>query len=662
MSTALPDNWLELAAAHGATPWVKRFIKAYLPQLHSGAIAPQQFALSLAGELESRGLITPAQQKNYRSNVVQALKVIDENHPAIALVSPTTAEYRLLNEMQRGRLAKRETQYFTSDQAEALVNRAIALLDSAEWSEVAAGLAVLVGRRISEILLSEFSLWSAWSLAFSEMAKKQGATGLTIEIPTLAPAEKVLNAIGRLQKSLRIEDLKLNSLSPKMAKQRVNGRYSGAVASKCVEHFSDLVPARSGREDLYTHVFRAVYATIAAHWFCPPHIPEHNFKAEIQGHFTLTEDGRKLPNYSARANYDDYAIGTADGNRDGRLGIKLGRLPGLEVIAAFGKPQETTMRTRKIPAQLVKQAMAELEALDTETREGDRASVAEQDRAHAPSKATAQQKPAIRRLALRAEDVDTMLSLMAKRGVSGTEKQVFQALVESFKTDALAVQQQQIQTVQDLTASLNWFTSRIDALEKRCEQLQQERDRLQAEQQAEQTASEELGRLQQENAQLRRELQQTQSRLEGIQKLLGGANGAAAPTQAAAQPQVTQAAATAVEQPSRTARRSRGDTDEKLGQIVDALISWNTSQESSDSQLRISIPTVKALATLMGANYQPAIQQVLKERAGELEELHQRLMLGTRHNAAVLRREEVLQAIARDYLGLDNWQEARYAG
>ncbi len=131
MSTALPDNWLELAAAHGATQWVKRFIKAYLPQLHSGAIAPEQFALSFAAELESRGLTTLAQQKNYRSNVVQALKVIDENHPAIhpaiALVSPTTEEYRVLNEMQRGRLAKRETKYFTSDQAEALVNRAIAL-------------------------------------------------------------------------------------------------------------------------------------------------------------------------------------------------------------------------------------------------------------------------------------------------------------------------------------------------------------------------------------------------------------------------------------------------------------------------------------------------------------------------------------------------------
>jgi hypothetical protein len=51
----------------------------------------------------------------------------------------------------------------------------------------------------------------------------------------------------------------------------------------------------------YTHIFRAVYATIAAHWYCPPSVPEHQFKAEIQGHFSITQEGKRLPNYSARS-------------------------------------------------------------------------------------------------------------------------------------------------------------------------------------------------------------------------------------------------------------------------------------------------------------------------------------------------------------------------
>jgi hypothetical protein len=48
---------------------------------------------------------------------------------------------------------------------------------------VGAGLAVLIGRRISEILISTFSLKSAWSLNFSQMAKRKETQDITIEIP-----------------------------------------------------------------------------------------------------------------------------------------------------------------------------------------------------------------------------------------------------------------------------------------------------------------------------------------------------------------------------------------------------------------------------------------------------------------------------------------------
>jgi hypothetical protein len=348
INTPLPlihSPQLNLAAVHGSTKWVQQFIRIYLPQLHDQTITPEEFTVTLEQEFEARGLKTLSQQKNYRSNVVQALKVIDDKHPAIALVSLSTEEYRELNDAQRSRLAERETKYFTSTQAENLVKQATQLLDSSEWSDVGAGLAVLVGRRISEILLSEFSFKSPWSLYFTGMAKKPESISayLTIEIPTLAPSPRVLKAVQMLQKFLEIEDLKLTSLSAKMAKQKVNQRFSGAIAAKCDQYFGKLIPTRSNKGNLYTHIFRAVYATIAAYWFCPPSVPEHSFKAEIQGHFTITADGTKLPNFSARANYDDYAIGDGQGNRDGRLGIKLGILPELQVIDAFLKPQTSVL-------------------------------------------------------------------------------------------------------------------------------------------------------------------------------------------------------------------------------------------------------------------------------------------------------------------------------
>jgi hypothetical protein len=332
---ALAENWLETAVSYGATKWLQQFIRFHFKELQAGRISPEDLAEELEQEFDSRRLTTPAQQKNYRSNVVMALKQLDPDHAAIPLVSLSTDQYRVLNDQQKERVADRETRFIDNTAVDALVEKATGLLKSDEWSDVGAGLAVLIGRRISEIVLSGFALKTPWSLEFSQMAKKADDVDITIEIPTLAPAQVVLEAIDRLQHHL--EGVNDAGRSSREAKRAVNQRYSGAIAEKCALHFgsSGLVPNRSDKETLYTHIFRAVYATIAAHWYCPPNVPEHQFKAEIQGHFSITQEGKKLPNYSARSNYDDYAIGDGQGNRDGRLGIKLGQVQGLEVIEAF---------------------------------------------------------------------------------------------------------------------------------------------------------------------------------------------------------------------------------------------------------------------------------------------------------------------------------------
>lgn len=799
----LADNWLELATAHAVTGWLKSSLRDLLPALVARQITLAEFADQVGSLLEARKLTTPAQQKNPRSNVVQALKSFDPEHPAIALVSLSTAQYRTLNDQQRGRLALRETKYFTTDTAQTLVDRATSLLDSPEWSDVAAGLAVLIGRRISEILLSNFAPKTAWSILFSEMSKKpQLAKGLEIEIPTLAPAQLVLAAISRLQTGLRIDDLKLDSLTPKYAFQKVNQRYSEFVVKACQARFSDLIPNRSDRSNLYTHIFRACYATVAAHWFCPPNIPEHHYKAEIQGHFTLTPSGQKLPNYSARANYDDYAIGTPDGNRDGRLGIKLGLLPQLQVITAFQPspplPENTRLTATTTPTDkeldlLIDKESAKLDKeSDTTSNLGDRDSSAlpaERDRAfepeaspslesvldHAPppstpddvtavepanktpspakktpsSDATSVPKPIAgkhKRPPLLAEDLERMTKLMAQQGVFGSHTNVFHGLLNAFEQ---LQHQQQAQPQQDLEV-IRWFTTEIDSLRARISQLEQERDSLQTAL----LSTDQFESLKAENAQLKEQLQDTQSRLASIHQLLGRAADATTPTLTASpisastapatlsstkvaqnsrleegeekmgerltntnhllsttnhsknvppfskpclpDPNTTQiirgpdrypqegaasfeqvfptspsAPATAETpattsspspKPAKHSRPHQGETAQKIHQIVDAMIRWNSSQQDNQRLLRISIPPVKALASALGANYQPTIQQVLKEREDELNELHARLMLGFRHNATVPRKDELLAAIARDFLGLENWADVHYIG
>ena len=64
-------------------------------------------------------------------------------------------------------------------------------------------------------------------------------------------------------------------------------------------------------------------------------MPEHQYKAAIQGHFTISKDRQKIANYSARAYYDDYAIADKDANKDGRLGIKLNSLADFQQISQF---------------------------------------------------------------------------------------------------------------------------------------------------------------------------------------------------------------------------------------------------------------------------------------------------------------------------------------
>ncbi|MBD2120285.1 protelomerase family protein [Trichocoleus sp. FACHB-262] len=339
----MDTDLLQRAAAQAKTGWLEKALTTLLPQVWELTIASpnwQEKAAVWADQIDqmfiAQKLTTPSQQKNRRTDIANALRVIHPEHPAIAHVLLPSNVYTVMNNEQASRLNARENKFFTSQQANQLVERAIALLDSEEPDEVAAGLAVLVGRRISEILLSQFKAKTAYSLLFSEAVKRRGDVGLEFEIPTLAPADPVLKAIAHLKQVWSIEELRALNLPDNHLKRRINARYSG-VPHACRQHFADLVPGREAENDdgerLYTHLFRAVYAEIAAYYYKPQWVPDHRFKAEIQGHFKLTTDGQKLPNYSARQNYDDYLI------RDrspGESGVKLG-LPGVKILAVFQK-------------------------------------------------------------------------------------------------------------------------------------------------------------------------------------------------------------------------------------------------------------------------------------------------------------------------------------
>jgi Telomere resolvase len=328
------------AAAQAKTGWLEQALADLLPQVWNLTVDTpgwQETAASWAAQFDrlfvEKKLSTPGQQKNRRTDIANALRTFDPKHPLIPFVLLSSEVYTAMNQQQAIRLNARENKFFSTQQADELVERAIRLLDSQVPDEAAAGLAVLVGRRISEILLSQFNPKTAFSVRFSEAVKRRGG-GLAVEIPTLAPADRVLRAIAQLKQVWTIADLMALKLPDNRLKRRINARYSG-VPHACRQHFADLVPGREAETDagerLYTHLFRAVYAEIATYYYKPLWVPDHRFKAEIQGHFKLTEDGQKIPNYSARQNYDDYLI------RDrvsGEPGVRLGE-PGVEILEVF---------------------------------------------------------------------------------------------------------------------------------------------------------------------------------------------------------------------------------------------------------------------------------------------------------------------------------------
>jgi Telomere resolvase len=615
-----PESWLKQAASHATTKWLRDFLMATLPRLQVQSLSPESFANALEELLLDRSLTSLAQQKNYRSNVCQALKSIDPNHPAILLVSPTTEQYRELNEEQRSKLAMRETKYFSSATADLIVARATVLLESAEWSDVAAGLAVIIGRRISEILLSSFSLCSHWSLEFSEMSKKFDAS-ITIEIPTLAPAPMVLSAIHRLQFSLQIDDLKADAFSAKTAKQMINQRFSLLVAERCHAHFYDLIPLRTDRENLYTHLFRACYATIAAHWFCPVTVPEHTFKSEIQGHFTISQEGHKLPNFSARANYDDYAICSIDGNRDGRLGIKLGLFPELQILTVF----RNSSITMAIPSESSKR------------RKSSKSVPAAGQQTFMPLAVIPTQPPALENTQSKA------LEPVPNNSKAGSAETIRPSPPPSTQT-----QMAPNPPDRSLLQTMQWFTSEIDALRAKVIALEEERDILKAAV----ASSSVLENLEEENAQLRAQLQ-------AIQGLLG-TNGALSLVVAKTDQSAREAVPAAHKRQPQAASQDRYEpkprpapatTHGTIHRIIDVLLDWNYRQFDPSKRLRISIPIIKELATPFGASYQPMIQKVLTERAEDIDNLHSRLLLGVRHNASVSEKDSIIQSLIASLQG-----------
>jgi hypothetical protein len=330
------------AISKGTTVWLKKLLTERLPNLPTDVDGCGVWYDSLLQAFEARNLIEPSQQKNFLTQVRNAIKVLNPEHPALKVVKFDSETWVEINNTDVDRIANRTTQLISNP--DAIVETAIKLIKSNDWSEIAAGLAVLTGRRSTEVIkTAQFEYKSEYSLIFSGSLKRRGeSVECVFEIPTLCKAKLVIGAISNMRKFLgsKIQDLSL---------QQISSQYSRSVSKKCDQHFEMLVPNRTGKDNLYTHLFRAIYATIASYWYCPPTVPENEYRAAIQGHYQILDQKNPELRRSLEAgrHYHDYKIADGRGNIDGRLGIRLGQ-PGVEIIEAFSHVSLTAPLPRVI--------------------------------------------------------------------------------------------------------------------------------------------------------------------------------------------------------------------------------------------------------------------------------------------------------------------------
>lgn len=330
----------EKALEQCSTQWLKTLLREFLPQIiglpntPAGHQQAKQWDTLIKGRMAQRGLKTPTQQKNPITDVRQVIKTIDPQHPALNEVGFTKEEWTEIN-MPSEQAVGRRTAKPIADPEE-IARRAALLLKSDSWSQIAAGLAVVTGRRAAEVMqTAQFEQASQWSVWFTGALKRRGEeVELRFEIPTLVKATSVIAATKRLRRAVDTEG---------MSNREINRAYSHAIAQACDRTFTDLVPSREGKDNLYTHLFRAVYSTIATFWYCPTEVPELEFRAAIQGHYQILEEGQTelRRSLAASRHYFDYEIAdkVIAAHKGQRKGIKLKR-SGVEVISGFKPPEE----------------------------------------------------------------------------------------------------------------------------------------------------------------------------------------------------------------------------------------------------------------------------------------------------------------------------------
>ncbi|MEM8810887.1 MAG: protelomerase family protein, partial [Cyanobacteria bacterium P01_G01_bin.38] len=421
-------------------------------------------------------------------------------------------------------------------------------------------------------------------------------------------AERVVDAVEQLRALVDTEG---------MDNRLVNRYYSNDVAQVCDRFFAELVPPREGKDNLYTHLFRAVYGTIASFWFCPPSVPELEFRAAIQGHYKVLEEGRTelRRSLAAARHYFDYEIADQVIAQHGgkRKGVRLNE-PGVKVLDEFRGDVVVKEEDKKMGLKRVLITEADKEQIIEWQKQF---AITSQDEAMGFVVAAAEKAFAIAQLL----ECDVEEVLEGVEEVLGRVTEGKAKLVEAERAISLIEKGGGNQSViEQSLAMANEFNG----------YLKQENEQLKAER----------GGLVKEMEQLRSQLGQFESmkqQFQHLQQLFGGATaapvaipGPAKVSEPVAVPEVDLNGASATNtQPRQTDGRSSPDAEREINLIIDEIIQFN-EQTAQDDDERWLIN--QSILNQLSTRSQAIIKRVLESRDDVQQHHDKHGMYGRRWN------------------------------
>ena len=606
---------------------------AQLNDSEEGRTECQKLAQTLRDQWSEHGQTDLKQQQSLMDQTRRAIKdKFGADHFSLDSIKFTTEEYTRLNDEKQRSVAERNEDVKSLENPDAIVAEAVRLLDSPEWAEVSAGLAVLTGRRSSELLsTAQFEPKTHWSVVFTGALKRRGELKtLSFEIPTLTTSKKVVQALAKVRQQLP----DAHSLSA----EQVNARYGQAVAQACDRHFADLVPTRSGG-NLYTHLFRAVYATIATFWYCPPKVDPVEFRAAIQGHYALLDEANPelRRSLAASRHYADFEIADKVVAQYGgkRKGIKLG-VGGVQPLEAF----EHSL-SQDQPMQLQRKHRSSLR-IWREDHDAVAAVLDQFEGKAQPDKVAAWIEWSKKILAAGTESMMNPLNLADAEKHStatgeGIEDEAMEEDAGSTDLESMAaepIQNEPIQSSQPVIEPLSQpissgLESKIDGLVGVMTQFFQ--------------------------------MQMVQIHSSAVQPVPV----ASAPTSPPAKPtpaKTTIARPTPVNptdpeqggsQAAPKRRYKTGEDETMINAAIDAIMAHNDAQELHDLKWAITINTLKAFSKnqrvierILGkGGHNPAVHRLVGEREAEIEAHHQHHQIGAGHNNRHKRKRKVANVI-----------------